>query len=545
MDLSLFATQTTKTAPLSGGSNPLFNNGNIDFLTAILGNINIESEAEISASNSEQNTTEAKADLALLQLALLGQDVDKSFDEKIAELKIEELAKTQENRIEQLKKLIDHLTSGLPQEAGNNNNIEDLVTRLNTRLEKLTTSLEAFRSGDFNNEDSPFKLLIATGLNPAQLTKITNRIEEVETKLGRELTVEDLIAGVGNIIPAPGEDDHEFSTTDATLALLNKKSDTDLENSEEDNVAADIQKRQNRIRNYDVPALLNLLNPHQVVAPKAPTLQNTAIQQTAIDDTTILPEDGITPLPSALSNAEFQALFGRNTANDASFKNNLTASAKLNVTVIPTSANSAVPKMGIVGDLIIPTNWNDSLLSQQALSEALGFDIQTGTPFTQTMQAAHISTTATQAGQAHPATATVSAQISKAVQNGDTRNITLHLDPPELGRVEVRLEFGRDNTVKAHLIIEKPETYAMLQRDAASLQNALEDAGMETGSDSLNYEMAEDNHSFGDGKNNRNGHSGTENANQNTTDLEEEIIETTMNWNVDPNTGHVHYNILA
>ena len=46
----------------------------------------------------------------------------------------------------------------------------------------------------------------------------------------------------------------------------------------------------------------------------------------------------------------------------------------------------------------------------------------------------------------------------------------------------------------------------------------------------------------------KNGNSGTDNAKDSSgvsTDEEIEIIETTMNWNVDPETGHVHYNILA
>ena len=130
---------------------------------------------------------------------------------KLAELRIERITADQGNRVEQLTKLIAHLTSGLPEVAASEGaSVEDLVSRLTKRLEKLESRLEAFRSGDFGDEGAPFKLLIATGLNPAQLTNITNRIEEVETKLGRELTVEDLIAGVGNIIPAPGDDDHDF-----------------------------------------------------------------------------------------------------------------------------------------------------------------------------------------------------------------------------------------------------------------------------------------------------------------------------------------------
>ena len=84
----------------------------------------------------------------------------------------------------------------------------------------------------------------------------------------------------------------------------------------------------------------------------------------------------------------------------------------------------------------------------------------------------------------------------------------------------------------------------MLQRDSAALDRALQDAGMDTGSDSLNYEMAEDNYNFGDDRNGRGNNSGTENA-MNNNDDDIEIIETHMNWNVDPTTGHVHYNIIA
>ena len=88
----------------------------------------------------------------------------------------------------------------------------------------------------------------------------------------------------------------------------------------------------------------------------------------------------------------------------------------------------------------------------------------------------------------------------------------------------------------------------MLQRDTAALDKALQDAGMETDSDSLNYEMAEDNYGFGQDGKGKNGQSGTDNAKTNTGNSDEdelEIIETTMNWDVDPNTGHVHYNIMA
>ncbi len=605
MDLNLFATQVTDgskgplsasaTSSILGGTGGLGGVNGLAFLEAILSNISTDGEIETETKNQNTNDNissegiKEAVDLTLLQLALLGQDPDKTLDEKLSELKIEKLVQTKSNRVDQLTKLINHLTNGLPQEIGNESSIEDLVSRLNRRLEKLESSLEAFRTGNFNDENAPFRLLIATGLNPAQLTKITQRIEEVETKLGRELTIEDLIAGVGSIIPAPGDTDHEFSTTDALNLLLKKtNSDKDLSDTKKD-IEGDHKNLEEadftdaQINNFDsndneikaiapepqildlsnqtlvtfsqpiindaktktsqaaptifhkhgdIQALLNLVAPSKIAPAGTPT---NGLQPTNADGT-ILPEDGITPLPGSLSNAEFKALFDNNNQGNK----NITKLSVANIT-----HDAAVPKFTTLGDFSLPSNWMQSLTAYQALSEALGFDVQTGAPFTQTMMAVHTATMTQSAGQTHPGTAMVAAQITKAAQSGEARNITLQLDPPELGRVEVRMEFGGDNKIKAHMIIEKPETYLMLQRDVAALDRALQDAGFDTGSDSLNYQMAEDDYGFGDRKNSQNSDSGTNSASDNMEETEEEIIETTMNWNVDPDTGHVHYNIYA
>ncbi len=609
MDLSIFATQTVSSkAPLSGngtllGGNSLVGDNGLGvtngaaFLEAILSNLISADGDEIKSDVSNQNTeNEAPAtnvkkeavDLSLLQLALLGQDAEKSLDEKISELKIEELLKTEGNRVDQLTKLINHLTSGLPQEFGAEESIEDLVSRLNNRLENLESSLEAFRNNDFTNENAPFKLLIATGLNPAQLTNITSRIEEVESKLGRELTVEDLIAGVGNIIPVIGDTDTNIDgdydyglSQEEGLYLLLKRSneyaadikeqkkleEIDLQNSPftnaqiledtplqdtqvsiglvpatpKNDVTAQSKKLSNPTKHYDVQDLLNIIAANKVTP--VVTTPSTALQPT-VNDTTILPEDGVTPVPQTLSNSEFRELFGSN--NNGNNNGNIglkNTVANLQATNI--TPDTAVPKVAFLGDLFLPTSFLSGSASQPILGDILGLDIQTGTPFTQTTQAAHLTTSTQHASQTHPGTSTVTAQISRAAQTGDTRSITLQLDPADLGRLEVRLEFGPEQTVKAYLVVEKQETLQMLQRDMAALERALQDAGLETGADSLNYEMAEDNYGFGDDKNGQNGNSGTENAENNLDENDIEIIETTMNWNVDPETGHVHYNILA
>ncbi len=180
------------------------------------------------------------------------------------------------------------------------------------------------------------------------------------------------------------------------------------------------------------------------------------------------------------------------------------------------------------------------------IGETLGFDIQTGAPFNTSMQAATMVSANAQAGQTHPATQLVAAQITKSAANGETRQMTLQLDPPELGRVEIRLEFGDERMVKANIIVEKPETLLMLQRDANALERALQNAGLETDSGSLDFSMAEDGHAFNSDREGDSRNGGTGNGSDSSNDNEElELITTNMTWDVDPETGHVHYNILA
>lgn len=549
----------------------------IDFLKFILGQLEEGEEALQKQIADQENSgiqkkgaaeevisqklENEKADLALLKLALLGQDVDQDLDQKLADLQIERLVLKQENRIEQLTKLVNHLTSGLPKPP-QSGSVSELVQRLNQRLENLEASLASFRTGEFGAEGSPFELLIATGLNPAQLTNVTNRIEEVENKLGRELTVEDLIAGVGNIIPAPGDDNHEFAVPDAISVLAEKRQEV-IEARE---TAEEIREAEEEIALIGQPLPRETINgiEYTKIAGKQKTIltqnnnasleqgnqanisglinsANTAPENSSDGDGSSFESTAEEELGLPLSNSEFRNLFGSNnnvansqTTNTGNVQNNALLTAVQN-------ASAQLAAAALTTDITTPTS------AQLSLSETLGFDLQTGTPFNQTIQAAHlISSPTSVAGQTHQATSTVAAQITKSAESGDTSKITLRLDPSELGKVEIRLEFGKERSVTAHLIVEKPETLLMLQRDANALEKALQDAGLETSSDSLSYEMANEDHAFHSGKDNQNSQTG-----KTGTDLEsdngdnEEIITTNMTWDVDPETGHVHYSILA
>ena len=84
----------------------------------------------------------------------------------------------------------------------------------------------------------------------------------------------------------------------------------------------------------------------------------------------------------------------------------------------------------------------------------------------------------------------------------------------------------------------------MLQRDSQALERALQESGLEA-EGNLEFVLADDNQQFSqDGR-----HDGSRNqagrGESNASGDDEMIIETTMNWVVDPDTGHTHYSILV
>lgn len=72
-----------------------------------------------------------------------------------------------------------------------------------------------------------------------------------------------------------------------------------------------------------------------------------------------------------------------------------------------------------------------------------------------------------------------------------SRSFDIRLDPPELGRVQVRLEIGADRSVQAMLTADKPEALAELQRNARELQKALAEAGLELGENAIGFALSE------------------------------------------------------
>ncbi|MGD9868432.1 MAG: flagellar hook-length control protein FliK [Hyphomicrobiales bacterium] len=84
----------------------------------------------------------------------------------------------------------------------------------------------------------------------------------------------------------------------------------------------------------------------------------------------------------------------------------------------------------------------------------------------------------------------IAVHIAQQAQTG-ARRFDIRLDPPELGRIEVRLEVNREGHVHTHLVVERSETLDLLQRDARQLERALQDAGLDTSQGGMKFSLKE------------------------------------------------------
>jgi flagellar hook-length control protein FliK len=87
-----------------------------------------------------------------------------------------------------------------------------------------------------------------------------------------------------------------------------------------------------------------------------------------------------------------------------------------------------------------------------------------------------------------PNMTSLAVEISAKSQSG-AKQFDIRLDPPELGRVEVRLSIDATGKASAHLSADQPQTLDLLQKDASILTRALRDAGLDMSQNSLNFSL--------------------------------------------------------
>ena len=120
----------------------------------------------------------------------------------------------------------------------------------------------------------------------------------------------------------------------------------------------------------------------------------------------------------------------------------------------------------------------------------------------------------------------LSVKIQNAHRNDQTR-INIQLRPAELGRVDVQIETLGNGKLQLTIAPDKADTLQLLQRDASTLQQSLQDAGLNVDQKDLNFLLRQDfaegqKGKQSDGENNRHASQGEEDA---ETPLQEQSLD--------------------
>jgi len=94
-------------------------------------------------------------------------------------------------------------------------------------------------------------------------------------------------------------------------------------------------------------------------------------------------------------------------------------------------------------------------------------------------------------------TATLSAGVSiaglpiaiAARAQAGSNQFDIRLDPPELGRIDVHLNVDSNGQVTSHVTVDRPETLTLLQSQQPQLERALEQAGLKTADNGLQFSL--------------------------------------------------------
>jgi flagellar hook-length control protein FliK len=78
--------------------------------------------------------------------------------------------------------------------------------------------------------------------------------------------------------------------------------------------------------------------------------------------------------------------------------------------------------------------------------------------------------------------------IASRAQAGSSQ-FDIRLDPPELGRIDVRLDVDRDGQVSSHVTVDRADTLQLLQSQQPQLERALEQAGLKTADNGLQFTL--------------------------------------------------------
>lgn len=115
---------------------------------------------------------------------------------------------------------------------------------------------------------------------------------------------------------------------------------------------------------------------------------------------------------------------------------------------------------------------------------------------TEITQPQNVQQTSTQKTAPHLQNAhLIPVEITSAALRGKP-TMEIRMDPPELGSLKVKMEFGTGGKLKAQMVVEKPEALEALQRELPRLREALIEAGFKVEKQNLELSLQQQNKSF-------------------------------------------------
>ena len=85
----------------------------------------------------------------------------------------------------------------------------------------------------------------------------------------------------------------------------------------------------------------------------------------------------------------------------------------------------------------------------------------------------------------------VAVEIASQALAGKQR-FEIRLDPAELGRIDVKLDIDGDGNTTTRVVVERADTLDLLKRDANQLERALQQAGLKTSDNALEFSLRQE-----------------------------------------------------
>ncbi len=512
-DINALYTQQARSAAnsaISGKPDQAAAGTGVNFFDMIFANLAVEQTTPITAPTTQESTANPANDLMAVIASAIPLDGETELDMEIlpeGDLQGQGLTNITLDSagMKKLQATLDTLLEGIPADQ-RPVALNISGDQLKAALKKLGISAEDIEA----NSQS----LIATGLSPEDLTKLMQMISQGpdEAALNESADIQAMLIGTIKLVPdgettqtiflpktimfskngeaKPADTAEEIS---ASLTALSGNASTDAGTE----ISAEGTKT---IREARFDDILKMLELSQGKASEARGGAALGAHGAAGTDATPAADTTGKPGPSnSTVAANIAGLFG-------SFVNN-------------NAAGDVFPEG-------LDWSQNNAAISNSQVSGPA--------------QLTSLVTHARDATQPHPASQFVAATLAKGAKDGETKNMTLRMDPPDLGKIEIHMQFTKNKEIKTHMVFEKPETMLMMQRDSQMLERSLQESGLD--GNALSFELASQDHDFENSRG-QNGNEYGKNSKDAADDME--LIETTMNWTVDQNTGLQHYNILA